>query len=415
MQPWQRTYWVVFGANLVTAVGMMSFLPFFPTFLEELGVEGRASLATWTGVVFGAAPLAAAAMGPVWGSLGDRFGRKLMVLRAMLAISLFVGAMSFVRTPWQLLALRLCQGVFSGFVPPSITLVSIAAPREHQGRVAGTLQAALAAGSIVGPIAGAFLQQAWGIRSVFLFVAVASAAAALGIALFAREDASLRETLEGWSPGSLLSGVLRDLRELFANPRLRATLLLLFLVQLGVGATNPLLELHVRDLAALAAQEVDGAQPAAAAPAAGLHHLATRTGLLFTALAASTLLATPWWGRRGDRVGHGRSMGLAALAAMAGLLLHALATTYAVLLAARVLLGFGASGTNAAAFGTAAVETRTERRGSAIGSMFSARALAVSLGSMSGGALASLVGLDALFWGGGAVLGLALLATRSRR
>ncbi len=415
MQTWERTYWIVFGANLVTAVGMMSFLPFFPTFLEELGVHERAELATWTGLVFGAAPLAAAVMGPVWGSLGDRFGRKLMVLRALLAISLFVGAMGFVRSPWQLFVLRLGQGVFSGFIPPSITLVSIAAPRAHQGRVAGTLQASLAVGSIVGPIAGAFLQQAFGIRSVFFFVACASASAALGIALFAHEDASLRETLEEWSPSTLLTGVLHDLRELFANRRVRAALLLLFLVQLGVGATNPLLELHVRDLIAPSAPaHASAALQAAAAPAEAARHLPSLTGLLFTVLAVATLVATPWWGRHGDRVGHGRSLGRAASTAAAGLLLHALAPTYAVLLAARVVLGFGASGANAAAFATAAVETRAERRGSAIGSMFSARALAISLGSMSGGALASLFGIEALFWGGGAALALALVASRRR-
>lgn len=406
MQSWERTYWVVFGANLVTAVGMMSFLPFFPTFLEELGVHDRAELATWTGLVFGAAPLAAAVMGPVWGSLGDRFGRKVMVLRALLAISLFVGAMSFVRTPLQLFVLRLGQGVFSGFIPPSITLVSIAAPRERQGRVAGTLQASLAVGSIAGPLAGEFLQQAFGIRSVFLFVALASGSAALGIALFAHEDPSLRETRAGWSPSSLFQDILRDLRELFANPRVRAALLLLFLVQLSVGATSPLLELHVRDLFAARGPPAADSTPAAAV------RLSMLTAWLFTSLALATLVATPWWGRYGDRVGHGKSLGRAAGTAAVALLLHALAPTYAVLLAARVLLGFGASGANASAFATAAVETRAERRGSAIGSMFSARALAISLGSMSGGALASLFGINALFWGGGLALSFALIATR---
>lgn len=127
MAPWKRTYWVVYAANLIVALGMMSFLPFFPSFLEELGVHDRAAVQRWSGITFGAAPLAAAVMGPVWGSIGDRFSRKLMVLRSMLAITLFVGAMGFARTPWELLILRLLQGVFSGFVPPSVTLVSVAA------------------------------------------------------------------------------------------------------------------------------------------------------------------------------------------------------------------------------------------------------------------------------------------------
>ena len=59
MSPWQRTYWTIWTANLITALGMMSFLPFFPVLLRELGVEGDEAVATWTGVLFGAAPLAA--------------------------------------------------------------------------------------------------------------------------------------------------------------------------------------------------------------------------------------------------------------------------------------------------------------------------------------------------------------------
>ena len=37
MAGWRRTYWTVWTANLVTAIGMMSFLPFFPSLLEEMG------------------------------------------------------------------------------------------------------------------------------------------------------------------------------------------------------------------------------------------------------------------------------------------------------------------------------------------------------------------------------------------
>jgi len=90
---WKRTHRAVWVANLATAVGMMSFLPFFPSHLERLGVHGDARLALWTGLVFGAAPLSAAVMSPIWGALGDRFGRRLMVIRSMVAITVFVGAM----------------------------------------------------------------------------------------------------------------------------------------------------------------------------------------------------------------------------------------------------------------------------------------------------------------------------------
>ena len=83
MESWKRTYWSVWTANLITSIGMMSFLPFFPTLLEEIGLRDRESIATWAGILYGAAPLSAALMSPLWGALGDRYGRRLMVLRSM--------------------------------------------------------------------------------------------------------------------------------------------------------------------------------------------------------------------------------------------------------------------------------------------------------------------------------------------
>ena len=85
MSKWKRTFVVIWTADLITAIGMMSFLPFFPSYLEELGLSDPDEIAVWAGLVFGAAPMVAALMAPLWGSLSDRYGRKLMMLRAFKA------------------------------------------------------------------------------------------------------------------------------------------------------------------------------------------------------------------------------------------------------------------------------------------------------------------------------------------
>ena len=398
MTPWRRTFWVVFFANLITAVGMMSFLPFFPTLLsEELGVVDESLRAVWAGVLFGAAPLAAAVMGPIWGSIGDRFGRKLMVLRALLAIALFVGLMGLAQNPWQLLALRLGQGVFSGFVPPSITLVSVVTPRDNQGRVTSALQTSLPAGMITGPLAGEWIQSHYGMRAVFLFVACAATLAALGVGLFASEDANLRATVERFSPTSVLATAARDMRELLQNPNLRLSLTVLFCVQFGLGATNPLLQIFVEDIWAGDPERVE-----------------RLTAWLFSSMAVAGLVATPLWGHVGDRIGHARALTLAALATALALALHATAGVYWGLFLARIGVGLSAPGANTAAFGVAATETRGDRRGGAFGAVFSARALAVSLGAVSGGLLASILGMRGLFLSAGLAVG-CLLALRELR
>lgn len=380
MSAWHRTYWSIFAANMITAVGMMSFLPFFPTLLESVGVTDRGELEIWSGVIAGAAPLMAALMGPLWGSFGDRFGRKAMVLRAIFGITIFVGLLGFARSPVELLLLRLLQGVFSGFVPPSITLVSVMTPQASQGRVIGSLQMALPVGMMIGPQVGAWIVDGWGIQSVFLFVAVASGLAGILVALFAHEDASLRESSGSFSPGSVVRDAWVDLVGMLKRPGIRFAFLTLFVVQFGAGTINPQFELLVRDIWT--------GDPARAT---------TMTAHLFTGFAAMSFLSNLRWGIAVDRFGPRKCLLVAATFSAAVLVSHALAMTYVALFVLRLAHGATSAGANVSAFGVATMESSSEERGRAISAVFSARALAWAFGSASGGLLASVLGMKGLF------------------
>lgn len=395
MPGWRRTFWVVFIANLISGAGLMSFLPFFPSLLESLGVADERARAAWSGVLFGAAPLTAAIMGPMWGSIGDRFGRKLMVVRSMIGLAAFVGAMAWARSPWELLALRIGQGIFSGYIPPSLTLVSIATPRELQGRVTGGLQVAGTVGMIAGPLFGALVLSTGGPDAVFVSVAIAAGTGAALVGFFAREDPGLRASAPPFALRSLLAAAWSDLAALAAIPRLRSTLAIYAALWFGLGATNPLLELFVEGLWAGDPARVEGL-----------------TGTLFSALAVTAIVATPLWGSFGDRAGHGIVLRTSTLLSALTLVLHALAPAYGWLLAARIALGLASPGANTAAFGIAATETPAEQRGAAMGAVFSARAIAASLGSMGGGALASALGIRGLFAAAGVAIALSLVAVR---
>ena len=392
MAPWKRIYWAVWLSNLVTSIGMMSFLPFFPSHLESLGLTDPKEITVWTGVIFGSAPLMAAFMGPVWGAVGDRFGRRLMILRALFAIALFVGAMAFARTPVELLILRLMQGVFSGFVAPSITLVGVVAPADQQGRVTGSLQTALAAGTIVGPLLGAYLETALGVSSLFLCVAGAVLVSAVVVLLFVPSDARSVSGPEAAPPalrereslGSAFRQFFGDLSQHLESPALRNMLFMIFGVQFAVGATAPQMELFVREL-----WEGDPLL------------VSKLTGVLFSALAISDLISMPLWGERGDRLGHGRMILRSSQLTGVALLLHAVVPVYALLALARFFLGFASAGVKPCSFGLLAEETVIERRGSAVGLVLSARQLAMSTAAMLGGLISAVVGLRGLFVLGG--------------
>ena len=84
---------------------------------------------------------------------------------------------------------------------------------------------------------------------MYLAVAVLSLVSAVLVLAFAHEDASSRRSDgQRLAPLGALQTLLRDVGELRGNAALRASILLLFCLQFGMGATNPLLELHVRDV-----------------------------------------------------------------------------------------------------------------------------------------------------------------------
>jgi DHA1 family multidrug resistance protein-like MFS transporter len=418
---WKRTYWVVWAANLITSIGMMSFLPFFPSLLEEMGMRGEADVARWAGLCFAAAPLTATFSAPIWGAVGDRFGRKLMVCRSMIAIALFVGAMGFAQTPWQLLALRLAQGLFSGFIPPSITLVSVLAPADQQGRIAGNLTTALAIGALVGPLLGGLAVAVLGSHQrVFFVVAALAAFATLLVTFGAREDKSTwRKETQPEGPRAVLRVAFGDLREVAANPALRAMALLVFAMQFGLGALNPVMELHVREL--FVGAEVEGTLLHRITGLVGSEGLtahdrveALATSLAFGVMAIASLVTLGLWGRFGDRIGHRRALFHCSAVCVGSLLFQAWAPLYGVLLLGRAAMGVGMSGIGPLAFGLAAGEASADRRGGAFGAVFSARTFAVAVGGIAGGWAYDYVGARGLMLVSAAVIVAAVIGFARR-
>ncbi len=399
MQSWKRNFYLVWANNFVTGVGMMAFIPLFPLYLRELGVTDPGAVSAWAGVIFAGAPLTAACMGPLWGALGDRVGRKPMMLRANLSIALFVGSMAFAGSPLQLLLLRLGQGFFSGFMAPSVTLVSVATPMERQGRVMGLLHTALLAGGIVGPLLGGYVADNFGLRWVFAVTSCLSLLAATMTALFVREvphDAAAASPDRGPSAdaadpageqpapaprprltlGSLLRGAWSDIGVLVRTGPLRSILVVVFAVRFGAALIDPILALYVETLEGFDADR-----------------LATTAGFVFGLTSVAALIFTPVWGRVGDSLGASRALGICATGAGLAYLAQAFVTHVDALAALRFLSGSFVAGIFPAAYAATARHSSVERRGSAYGVTFSSLIFANALGPASGGLLAARFGL----------------------
>ncbi len=101
-----RELQIVFGITLVSAIGVTSIAPAFPSMAKELGLtEGEVvmliTVFTFPGII----------LAPVMGILADRFGRKKVIVPSLLLFGMAGGACAFATDYSALLALRFVNGV----------------------------------------------------------------------------------------------------------------------------------------------------------------------------------------------------------------------------------------------------------------------------------------------------------------
>jgi DHA1 family multidrug resistance protein-like MFS transporter len=128
MKRWEKNLYSLWLAQFITSMGLSMILPFLPLYLRDLGVSGAQAEKIWSGLVYSAPFMISAFMQPVWGMLGDRKGRKIMVVRAMAALSLAHILMGFSHSAPPFIILRFFQGSLSGFVAPSLALMASCTP-----------------------------------------------------------------------------------------------------------------------------------------------------------------------------------------------------------------------------------------------------------------------------------------------
>jgi EmrB/QacA subfamily drug resistance transporter len=134
-----------------------------PAIASNLGDIERAS---WVVVSYLIANTIAA---PVYGRLGDTFGRRLMMI---LALAIFmIGSLLCALAPNIILltAFRVLQGFGGGgLMTLSQALIGEAIPPRERGRYQGYLAGIAVSSNTFGPVAGGYLTQAFGWQSIFL-------------------------------------------------------------------------------------------------------------------------------------------------------------------------------------------------------------------------------------------------------
>lgn len=175
--------------------GFSFAFPFLSIFIsKDLGVHPGRDLDLWTAAAASMSGLAMALASPIWGILGDRFGRKPMLMRSMIGGALTVGLIYFAQNPAQLVVLRFLQGATSGTVAAATALVAAETPRSKVGWALGVVTSAVALGGAIGPVVGGFAGAAFGLRYVFLFGGVLLLLSLIPVVVVVRESPLIRPT-----------------------------------------------------------------------------------------------------------------------------------------------------------------------------------------------------------------------------
>ena len=364
---WRRNLAALWFAEFTAIFGFSFAFPFLPVYLRELGVHDPGQLAIWSGVAGGASGAALAVMSPIWGVLADRYGRRAMLLRAMVGAGLTVGLMGFARGPLDLVVLRLVQGSTSGTVSAATALVATGTPRHRVGWALGVLSSAIAVGSALGPLVGGLLAGALGARAIFWAAGVLLAAATLPVLLVVREAPVTRSEHDQRSAVQLLRAAAPG-----AVAAVGALIVGQALLQSSYSGAQSVVVLRLLEHLSAGVEAVTGVAFAAAGLASALASvlyigIARRLGFRVVGVLAAVLMA-------GSQLLMGWSSGVGAIvagAALAGLFYGCIGPVISTMIG---------------------METPTAAQARVFGVGASATALGFGLGPLSGGVVASRLG-----------------------
>ena len=151
-----RLVHALFVIQLISMGAMEMSGPFWPVHLRQLTDSDTlfsfASVAVYVGPMLGILLTSA-----FWGRIGDRYGHKLMMIRALAGLTLTQLGLALFSDLWTILVLRFLQGACAGYIAPAQAYgVSIEVP-SRRARLFALLQISTNVGSLLGAVVGGLI------------------------------------------------------------------------------------------------------------------------------------------------------------------------------------------------------------------------------------------------------------------
>jgi len=382
---WQRNLWVcVFGA-FTTVMAMTLLLPFLPLYVEQLGVHGHGAIARWSAVLYGATFLVAGAAAPVWGRVADRYGRKILLVRASLGMAVCMGLIGMVHSVWQLLALRLLAGLLGGYASGATIVVATQTPNARASWALGMLSSGVMSGVLLGPLLGGVMPGLIGIRATFFVAGGVIFVAFLATVFLVREAPRTRTQSV---PRGRAWPMIVDRRGVLT------ILLISLLTTLANFSIEPVITLFVAELSVPPSQVV------------------FISGLSLAATALGAIVSAPRIGRLADRIGrrHVLTWGLVACAVL--LVPQGFVTAAWQLVALRFLMGIAMAGLQPSLTALLRQAVPTEIAGGVLAWGVTTQYLGQVAGPLFGAWVDGYAGMRPVFWATAVLMVLGVLSVR---
>ena len=370
---WKRNLACIWIGQILAMAGTSMVIPFIPLFLrEKLGFVDEAQRAMAVSLFFSVGLLSFCISNPIWGAVADRYGRKLMLLRAYFVTAITFPAMYFMPNWGALIVMRFISSAFSGTVAAAQTLVAVTTPDEHQGFALGTLSTAFWSGNMLGMVAGGLVVHYWGYLTAFMICGAMFMVGGILTICFVQENfvppakATVKKQ-KNWK--MLLPGFDTSVW-----------------IILGIMFVFPLVRRSDEPFLALLVELIGGVEKAA-----------LNTGWVSALAAAGGFLSGVVFGHLSDRC-KPVALAVPALAAAGGfMLLQAVSQSLYVLGFARFLVFFAAGGLEPIFLAMLSHTVKKEQRGSAFGWGASIRMFGGMFGSIIGGTVIALTGTRGIF------------------
>ncbi|MBA7646127.1 Multidrug resistance protein MdtG [subsurface metagenome] len=294
MNQWQKNLYILWFTQFLSLTGFGFMMPFIPLYLQELGISSSTELRIWVGLITAIPSLFMGVMAPLWGILSDRIGRKIMILRSMAAGAIVVGLMGLVGNVETVFILRLCQGLFTGTITASATLVAAGTPGRKLSYALGFLSSSTYIGFSFGPLLGGLAAELLGYRRSFFIGSIVIFTGFILVLLFIRE---IKTEVEAPVP-EVRSFSLKAL----VMPPFVILFLLILLVRFCRTLPNPFIPLYVQEMRA------------------AIQGTAAITGIIIASTGLATAVSGLTIARLGDRYNRvsliGLFLGIASLSAL---------------------------------------------------------------------------------------------------